>query len=84
MYDTESGALPADVTVPDAAFLNDVTVTRDAAWFTVSRVPALIRVPIGPDGSIGAPEKAALGGDWAQTSAGINANGIEVTPTAGT
>jgi sugar lactone lactonase YvrE len=80
VYDTRSGAVPADVTVPDAGYLNDVTVTRDAAWFTDSLGPALIRVPIGADGTIGSPEKVALGGDWVQTSAGFNANGIETTP----
>lgn len=80
VYDTKSGALLADVTVPDAAYLNDVTVTRDAAWFTDSRGPALIRVPIGANGKIGSPEKVVLGGDWAPTSAGFNANGIDATP----
>ncbi|MER7408438.1 hypothetical protein ABT373_39850 [Streptomyces sp. NPDC000070] len=80
VYDTKTGALLADVTVPDAAYLNDVTVTRDAAWLTDSLRPAFIRVPIAANGTIGAPRRVALGGDWAQTSTGFNANGIDATP----
>jgi hypothetical protein len=79
VYDTTSGAKLADVTVPDAVFLNDVTVAHDAAWFTDSFSNALIRVPIRPNGKIGVPEKVTLGGDWAP-SAGLNANGIVTTP----
>jgi hypothetical protein len=41
-------------------------------------------VPIAGDDRIGSPEKVVLDGDWAQTSGGFNANGIEATPTAGT
>ncbi len=80
VYDTKSGALLADVTVPDAAYLNDVTVTRDAAWLTDSLRPSLVRVPIGDDAKIGVPEKVALGGDWAPSNTGFNANGIDATP----
>jgi hypothetical protein len=72
------------VTVPGADYVNDVTVTRDAAWFTDSLSPELVRVPIGPGGQIGAPGKVWLGGDWIEGSAGFDANGIDTTPTAGT
>jgi sugar lactone lactonase YvrE len=80
VYDTKTGVLLTEVTVPGAGYLNDVTVTRDAAWFTDSLSPVLIRVPIGPGGRIGAPEKVRLGGDWVEGSAGFNANGIDTTP----
>jgi streptogramin lyase len=83
VYDTTSGAKLADVTVPDALFLNDVTVTREAAWFTDSFSNDLIRVPIRANSKIGRPEKVTLGGGWAP-SAGLNANGIVATPTAST
>jgi sugar lactone lactonase YvrE len=76
VYDTRSGAALADVAVPEAVFLNDVFVTRDAAWFTDSFGPNLIRVPIGANGKIGSPEKVVLGGDWT----GLTANGIVATP----
>ncbi|MEV6712750.1 hypothetical protein AB0M48_12010 [Lentzea sp. NPDC051208] len=80
VYDTKSGAKLADVPVPEAKFVNDVTVTRDAAWFTDSADPAaLVRVPIGVNGKIGAPRKIMLGGEWVPGGA-INANGITATP----
>ncbi len=79
VYDTATGALLLEQTV-DAGFLNDVIVTRDAAWFTDSFAPALIRVPIADDGSIGSPETVLLGGDWDQVEEEFNANGIVATP----
>ncbi len=81
VYDTRTGALLLDRRV-DAGFLNDVVVTRRAAWFTDSFSPRLIRVPIARDGSIGAPEPVRLAGDWTQVD-GFNANGIVATPRGG-
>jgi sugar lactone lactonase YvrE len=80
VYDTRSGKMLTEVAVPDAQYLNDVIVSRDAAWFTDSFAPSLIRVPISAGGRIGAPRKVVLGGDWVQSSVGFNANGIDVTP----
>lgn len=77
VYDSD-GTLLVDEPVP-AGFVNDVIVTRDAAWFTDSFAPQLIRVPLTPNGSIGSPEAVALGGDWEQVP-GFNANGIVATP----
>ena len=65
-YDTDDGALLDDVSLP-AAFVNDVIVTDDAAWFTDTFQPVLFRVPIGDDGSIGTPSLVALSGDWVQS-----------------
>ncbi len=78
VYDTKNGTLLRDVRV-EAGFVNDVIVTRDAAWFTDSFSPQLIRVPIGRNGAIGAPQYVTLGGDWKQAD-GFNANGIVATP----
>ncbi len=78
VYDTSTGALLVDRVVP-AGFVNDVIVTDDAAWFTDSFAPALIRVPIGEDGSIGSAEIVPLQGDWVQTVGEFNANGIVAT-----
>ncbi|WP_143022767.1 superoxide dismutase [Lentzea jiangxiensis] len=80
LYDTRSGAKLADVLVPEASFINDVEVTRDAAWFTDSADPAaLVRVPIGTTGRVGVAEKIVLGGGWVPGGP-INANGITATP----
>ena len=77
VYDTDGGTLLADVTL-GAAFVNDVIVTDDAAWFTDTFQSVLFRVPIGADGSIGAAEAVTLGGDW-EPGPGLNANGIVAT-----
>jgi sugar lactone lactonase YvrE len=78
VYDSD-GNLLVDQPVP-AGFVNDVIVTRDAAWFTDSFAPQLIRVPLTPDGAIGPAEAVALGGDWQQVPGEFNANGIVATP----
>lgn len=78
VYDTDTGALLLDQPV-SAGFVNDVIVTRSAAWFTDSFSPQLIRVPIARDGTIGAPEPVALAGDWEQVPDQFNANGIVAT-----
>lgn len=78
VYDLASGTLLLEQSVA-AGFVNDVVVTRHAAWLTDSFGAALIKVPIGADGSIGSPALAPLGGDWVQVQ-GFNANGIVATP----
>lgn len=82
VYDTDSGKLLVDVALPDASFVNDVIVTRHAAWLTDTFLPVVYRVPIGPNGAIGAIETVALGGDWKQSD-GLNANGIVATRDGG-
>jgi sugar lactone lactonase YvrE len=64
------------------SFVNDVVLTRSAAWFTDSFNAQLYSVPLSPDG--GLPEPAdvrtlPLGGDWVQ-GAGFGANGVTQTP----
>ena len=62
-------------------FINDVIVTRDAAYFTNSSQALLYRLPFGSDGSLpaeSAVEIMTLSGDWIQVP-GFNANGIEAT-----
>ncbi len=57
-------------------FVNDVVVTRRAAWFTDSLRAVLYRVPLRH------PERVRtlhLRGDWQQVD-GFNANGIATTP----
>lgn len=83
VYDTTSGAEVATYQLTDPAagtFVNDVTVTRDSAWFTDSFQPRLYRIPIGPNGALGATETLALSGPAADTSGDFNLNGIAATP----
>ena len=60
-------------------FINDVVVTRDAAWFTDSRRAVLYKIPIGRDGSLGDAEVVPLSGDYAHVEGQTNLNGIDAT-----
>jgi sugar lactone lactonase YvrE len=84
VYDGDTGETVAvyQLTAPGGVFINDVIVTRDAAYFTNSFAPELYRVPLGPGGKLsgtGEFETIALSGDFVQV-AGFNANGIAATP----
>jgi DNA-binding beta-propeller fold protein YncE len=74
VYDARTGA---NVSAHDfdGTFVNDVTVTRKAAYFTDSQQARLYVLP--RDG--GAPFALPLGGEWEQVE-GFNANGIAATP----
>ncbi|MGH3110902.1 MAG: superoxide dismutase, partial [Gaiellaceae bacterium] len=68
------------------SFINDVVVTKRAAWFTDSFKPVLYRVPLGPNGRPGAPsavQTVDLGGDYVH-GPGFNVNGIDATPNGKT
>jgi sugar lactone lactonase YvrE len=73
MYDFASGD----------TFINDVVVTRSAAYFTDSRKGVLYVVPIGTEGALGAFRTLSLSGDFA-LGAGFNLNGIDATPNGKT
>ena len=79
VYDARSGADVESFALADAGFVNDVVVTRRAAYFTDSQVQQLYRVGISKKGSIGALSRIAITGDFAYTP-GFNANGIEALP----
>lgn len=85
VYDARTGEEIAVFDLTDGpAFINDVTVTRDAAYFTNSQAAELYRVALGAGGvPTGDVETLALTGDWQQV-AGFNANGIAATPDGGT
>ena len=82
VYDTRSGSPAASYTLTaPGTFVNDVIVTRNAAYFTQSALPELYRVPLGKGGKVdpaATPVTVPLGGEWQQL-AGFNANGIEAT-----
>ncbi|MFH8828006.1 superoxide dismutase [Streptomyces lincolnensis] len=79
VVDAHSGALLANhVVAGENSFVNDVLLTRDAAWFTESFSAQLFKLPLGRKGRIGAPESLTLSGDWAQS--GFTSNGISLTP----
>src|SRR5262249_51566865 len=78
VYDLDTGKDLA--TFQLGAFINDVVVTEDAAWFTDSALPHLYRIPVHPGGSV---QVLTLTGPAADTSsAGVvpNLNGIALAP----
>ncbi|GAB3102274.1 hypothetical protein [Isoptericola nanjingensis] len=81
IVDARSGEVLADYALSTApSFVNDVVLTRDAAWFTDSQQAVLYRLPLGRHGAL--PESAEtvpLSGAWEQVE-GFNANGITATP----
>jgi sugar lactone lactonase YvrE len=82
VYDLKTGALLREyqlATGGDPTFVNDVVVTRMAAYFTDSSRPVLYRVALGSHGAPGDAAALPLGGDY-QHLAGFNLNGIDATP----
>jgi hypothetical protein len=83
VYDARSGETVAilDLTDP-GSFINDVVVTRRAAYFTDSSRPVLYRVPLLEAGKLPDPpvvEEIQLSGDYVFVPEEFNANGIEAT-----
>jgi sugar lactone lactonase YvrE len=78
VYDTGSGTTVATYQLGRAgsSFVNDVTVTRDGAWFTDSRSAQLYHVPVGRHGEPGAVRTLPLSGPAAELSGDFNLNGI--------
>jgi hypothetical protein len=79
VYDSRDGADVASFPIADAGFVNDVVLTRHAAYFTDSQVQRLYRVPIAKDGTLGELELVPITGEF-QYTPGFNANGIEALP----
>jgi hypothetical protein len=80
VYDARSGRpLASYQLAAGTSFINDVVVTRTAAWFTDSLNPVLYRVPLGRHGGLPAQQDVTalpLSGDF-QLQDGINVNGID-------
>jgi hypothetical protein len=82
VYDLRTGVPVASYQfgTPGASLVNDVIVTRDAAYFTDSFAPVLYVVPIGPGGELGSGETLALSGPATTVVPGEpGLNGIEAT-----
>lgn len=83
VYDAATGAELREYTLTaPGTFVNDVIVTRQAAYFTDSNRAVYYRVPLGPGGALADPsavQTIALSGDYVQLP-GFNSNGIEATP----
>ena len=85
MIDTRTGKLLASYkfTTATPTFVNDVILSKDAAWFTDSRQPVLYKVPLGLDGQLpaqSAVQTIPLTGDYVHDPVNNNGNGISLTP----
>jgi hypothetical protein len=84
VYDARTGADIAQYDFTSASsFVNDVVVTKRAAWFTDSVRQFLYKVPIGRNGQLGTAQSIPLTGDIVY-QAGFNVNGIDATPNGRT
>ncbi|MCO1581854.1 superoxide dismutase [Crossiella sp. SN42] len=85
VVDTRTGKVLASYAFaePGTSFVNDVVLTRSAAYFTDSFKPVLYRLPLGRNGSLPAAGEFStipLTGDFVQGATGVNANGLVTTP----
>ena len=84
VYNARTGADIAQFNFTDeGSFVNDVVVTRTAAWFTDSVRQFLYKVPIRRHGQLGPAQAIPLTGDI-QYQPGFNVNGIDATPNGRT
>lgn len=83
VIDTRTGATKKTYQLSlGTSFVNDVYLTRGAAWFTDSAAAQLYRLPFSKRGRLPRPEQVEalpLTGAWAQLG-GNNANGLTSTP----
>jgi sugar lactone lactonase YvrE len=88
IYDGETGKNVDEIQLTTGpAFINDVVITKDAAYFTNSQQPVLYRVPLRNNGNLpGNPRvvELPLTGDYVFTPDAFNANGIAATPNGDT
>lgn len=87
-YDAATGSQVAfwQFQAPGAGVINDVSLTREAAYFTDSLLPFLYRVPLGPGGAIsGVADQIPLPGNFGAPGActvgpPLRGNGIAANP----
>jgi sugar lactone lactonase YvrE len=89
VYNGETGANVASIQLASSSptFINDVVITKDAAYFTDSFQPVLYRVPLENNGQLPDPvvvQEISLSGDFQFVPGGFNANGIDATPNGET
>ena len=88
VYDGETGENVAEIQLTTAdRFINDVVITKDAAYFTNSAQPVIYRVALEKNGELPTTpevEEIPLSGDYQFTEDAFNANGIAATPNGKT
>jgi hypothetical protein len=86
VYNTRTGATVATYQfgAPTASLINDVTLTKQGAWFTDSFQARLYFVPVSGAGVPGPFRTLELSGPAADASGDVNLNGIRATPNGET
>ena len=88
VYDGETGENVAEIQLTTGdRFINDVVITKDAAYFTNSAQPVIYRVALEKNGEVPTTpevEEIPLSGDYQFTEDAFNANGIAATPNGKT
>ena len=80
IYDAANGGLLRTYTLATApTFINDVVVTRNAAYFTDSQKAVLYKIPISAGGALGDAQTIPLSGDYVHVANAFNLNGIDAT-----
>ena len=80
VYDGDTGATIAEITLTTAqpTFINDVVLTREAAYFTDSMRQVFYAVPLAANGAPShTSQEIPLGGDYEFIPGAFNANGID-------
>jgi sugar lactone lactonase YvrE len=80
VYTAKTGALIREYQLATApTFINDVVVTKTAAFFTDSQKPVLYRIALSKNGAPGALTTIPLTGDYQHVAGQFNLNGIVAT-----
>lgn len=81
VYDLKTGKVVHEYRLgpPPGTFINDVVVTKTAAYFTDSLRAVVLRVAIGRSGRPGALTTIPLSGDYHHIAGHLNLNGIVAT-----
>jgi sugar lactone lactonase YvrE len=81
VYDAGTGALVREyqLTTPSGTFVNDVVVTKEAAFFTDSQRPVLYRIALSKKNAPGELTTIPLTGDYQHVAGQFNLNGIVAT-----
>jgi sugar lactone lactonase YvrE len=84
VYDGDTGATVAQLAL-GTGFVNDVVLTRSAAYFTNSFAPEIYEVALDARGRVDGPVRTIpLTGDFTFVPGAFNANGIVATADGGT
>ena len=81
VYSARTSALLREyqLATPPGTFINDVVVTKKAAFFTDSQRPVLYRIALSKNGAPGALKTIPLTGEYLHVAGQFNLNGIVAT-----